>query len=104
MAARQLIDYLERGNIKNSVNLPACHLERGGGHRLVVVNKNVPNMVSQITSLLAVSKINIEDMINHHRGDFAYNIIETEQQISEVDASRIKGIDGVLRVRAIGHV
>jgi D-3-phosphoglycerate dehydrogenase len=103
MAANQLADFLETGAVRNSVNFPACKLDKSTGHRLLIMNRNVPNMVGQITSLLAASQINIMDMINHHRDGFAYNIIDTEQVISPVIAARIQGIKGVVRVRTIEY-
>jgi len=101
MAARQIMDYLESGAIKNSVNLPRCKLERRAPFRITVMNKNVPTMVSQITSLLAAEKVNIMDFINHHSGDYAYNIIDTEQKITGVTLEHIKQIEGIIRVRSI---
>jgi D-3-phosphoglycerate dehydrogenase len=101
MAVRQLTDFLETGAVKNSVNFPSCKLDRHTGHRLLIMNRNIPNMVGQITSMLAASKTNIMDMINHHRNEFAYNIIDTEQELSPVIAARLQGIEGVLRVRVI---
>ncbi|MDR1470121.1 MAG: phosphoglycerate dehydrogenase [Spirochaetaceae bacterium] len=104
MAVRQLASFLETGAVRNSVNFPACKLDKHSGHRLLIMNRNVPNMVGQITSMLAASKINIMDMINHHRDGFAYNIIDTEQETSSVIAARLQGIEGVIRVRAIEEV
>ena len=101
MAVQQLIDYLESGTIKNSVNLPRCHLERHSSSRLVAINRNIPNMVGQITTILAEEKINIMDLINHHRDDYAYNIIDTEQKISGETLDKIKSVDGIIRVRII---
>jgi D-3-phosphoglycerate dehydrogenase len=101
MAARQLVDFLEAGEVRNAVNFPACKLDKHSGHRLLIMNRNVPNMVGQITSMLAASKINIMDMINHHRDGFAYNIIDTEQATSPDIAARLQGIEGVVRVRTI---
>jgi D-3-phosphoglycerate dehydrogenase len=101
MAAQQLIGYLETGAIKNSVNLPRCHLEKRAPSRLVAINRNIPNMVGQITTILAEEKINIQDLINHHRDDYAYNIVDTEQQISEKTLERIKNVEGIIRVRTI---
>jgi D-3-phosphoglycerate dehydrogenase len=103
MAVQQLMDYLESGAVKNSVNLPRCHLEQRAANRLVVVNRNIPNMVGQITTILAAAAINIGDLINHHRDDYAYNIIDTEQPLSEETLSRIKQVEGVIRVRAVSR-
>ncbi len=101
MAVRQLMDYLESGNIKNSVNFPHCKLEQRAPHRLLVANRNIPNMVGQITTILAAANINITDLINHHRDQFAYNIIDTEQEIPIEILGRIGAVDGIIRVRTI---
>ncbi|MDR1219339.1 MAG: phosphoglycerate dehydrogenase [Treponema sp.] len=103
MAARQLMDFLESGAIKNSVNFPQCHLEKHthSPHRLLVANRNVPNMVGQITTALASASVNIADLVNHHRNDVAYNIIDTEQKIPDGALEQIKRIEGVVRVRTI---
>ncbi|GHU38857.1 D-3-phosphoglycerate dehydrogenase [Spirochaetia bacterium] len=102
MAARQTMDFLETGNIKNSVNFPRCRLDRHSPFRLLVANRNIPNMVGQITTVLAGADINITDLINHHSGEYAYNIIDTEQQLSDDCISKLKNINGVVRVRTIG--
>ncbi|MDR0444198.1 MAG: phosphoglycerate dehydrogenase [Treponema sp.] len=101
MAVKQLIDYLEAGAIVNSVNFPRCKLDQRAPFRLLVANKNIPNMVGQITTILAVSNINITDLINHHRDEYACNIIDTEQQIPDQVLERIRKVDGIIRVRAI---
>jgi len=101
MAVKQIIDYLETGTIRNSVNFPRCKLEQHAANRLLVVNKNIPNMVGQITTILAGSNINITDLINHHRDDYAYNIIDTEQQLSAPLLDKIRKVDGIIRVRSI---
>ena len=101
MAVRQLMEYLESGTIINSVNLPGCNLEKRAPHRFAAINRNIPNMVGQITTILAEEKINILDLINHHRDDYAYNIIDTEQELSLTTLSRLINIDGVIRVRMI---
>ena len=101
MAVRQLIDYLESGIIRNSVNYPRCKLEFRSPHRLLVANRNIPNMVGQITTILAEGAINITDLINHHQGGYAYNIIDTEQPVPAVLAEKIKAINGVIRVRTL---
>jgi D-3-phosphoglycerate dehydrogenase len=101
MAVQQLMDYLESGGIKNSVNYPRCRLDQREPYRLLVVNRNIPNMVGQITTVLAEQGINITDLINHHRDEYAYNIIDTEQQIPEEVLSRLRGVDGIIRVRTV---
>jgi D-3-phosphoglycerate dehydrogenase len=101
MAVQQLIDYLEAGSILNSVNYPRCRLDKRSPYRLLVVNKNIPNMVGQIATILAGEKINITDLINHHSDEYAYNIIDTEQQISAPLLEKIRRVDGIIRVRSI---
>jgi D-3-phosphoglycerate dehydrogenase len=103
MAARQLMEFLESGGIKNSVNFPRCRLDQRAPCRLLVANRNIPNMVGQITTLLAGQNINITDLINHHRDDYAYNIIDTEQQIPVPLLEQLKTVEGVIRVRTIVH-
>jgi D-3-phosphoglycerate dehydrogenase len=101
MAVRQLMEFLESGNIKNSVNLPRCRLEQRAPHRLLVVNRNIPNMVGQITTILAGSRINITDLINHHREEYAYNIIDTEQRIPPDALEQLEKVEGIIRVRTV---
>jgi D-3-phosphoglycerate dehydrogenase len=101
MAARQLMKFLETGETINSVNLPRCRLDERAPHRLLAVNRNIPNMVGQITTILAESGVNIADLINHHREDYAYNIIDTEQRIPDAALDRIKAVEGIIRVRSI---
>ncbi|MDR0378209.1 MAG: phosphoglycerate dehydrogenase [Spirochaetaceae bacterium] len=101
MAVRQLMDFLETGTVRNSVNFPRCKLEQRAAYRLVVINRNIPNMVGQITTLLAAEGINIMDLINHHRDRYAYNIIDTDQDIPPVALERIIAVEGIIRVRLI---
>jgi D-3-phosphoglycerate dehydrogenase len=101
MAVRQIMDYLEDGAIRNSVNFPRCRLDQRVPFRLLVTIKNIPNMVGQITTILAGANINIADMINHHRDEYAYNIIDTEQKISDTVLEQIRKVDGIIRVRTI---
>jgi D-3-phosphoglycerate dehydrogenase len=103
MAARQLMDYLETGAVKNSVNLPRCRLDQHSPFRLLVMNRNIPNMVGQITTILAGENNNILDLINHHREDYAYNIIDTEQTISPDTLRKLSDVEGIIRVRTIGN-
>ncbi|MDR1212133.1 MAG: 3-phosphoglycerate dehydrogenase [Spirochaetaceae bacterium] len=101
MAIKQLMEFLESGNIKNSVNFPRCRLERRAPHRLLVANRNIPNMVGQITTLLAGADVNITDLINHHREEYAYNIIDTEQAIPDEVLATLGKVDGIVRVRTL---
>ncbi|MCL2139349.1 MAG: phosphoglycerate dehydrogenase [Treponema sp.] len=101
MAVKQLIDFLENGYIHNSVNFPHCKLEMRSPYRLLVSNRNIPNMVGQITTILAAANINITDLINQHRDEFAYNIIGLEQKIPEETLEQLKHVEGIIRVRYI---
>jgi D-3-phosphoglycerate dehydrogenase len=101
MAAQQLKDFLEAGVIINSVNLPRCKLDSSAHFRLLVINRNIPNMVGQITTILAGASINITDLINHHRDEYAYNIIDTEQKIPDAVLDQLKAVSGIIRVRTI---
>jgi D-3-phosphoglycerate dehydrogenase len=99
MAVDQLQDYLENGNIRNSVNFPGADIPRTTGPRLIVANENVPAMVGQITSLLADQQINISDMLNQHRGDIAYNIIDIDADVQPAQVKKLQAITGVIFVR-----
>jgi D-3-phosphoglycerate dehydrogenase len=101
MAVKQLMDFLETGAIRNSVNYPRCKLDQRAPFRLLVANRNIPNMVGQITTILAGANINITDLINHHRDEFAYNIIDTEQQIPDLVFKQLRQVDGIIRIRLI---
>lgn len=102
MAVDQVRDFLEKGNIVNSVNFPEAEMERNGGPRLVIANKNVPNMVSQISSLLAAEGLNIANMLNKAKADIAYNIIDIDGPApTEELATKLKAIDGVVMVRIL---
>ena len=101
MAAMQLMDFLENGNIKNSVNFPECSLDRSGKQRLTISNQNTPGMIEKITKLLADGKLNIADMINKSRGNLAYNIIDVEGSVGEDLVKKIKATEGVIGVRVV---
>ena len=101
MAARQLIDYIENGNIVNSVNMPAISMPRSGKHRVCVMHKNIPNMLTAITGIVAENNVNIENMLNKSRGDYAYTMIDVSVYDTAAVEERIFAIDGVIRVRVI---
>ena len=101
MVAQQVKDYLENGNIKNSVNFPEVKLSRTEGHRMTVVNSNVPDMIGQISSALAGKGLNIIDMLNKSKGDVAYTIIDIDKPAEDDLIAELSKIDGVLNVRAI---
>jgi D-3-phosphoglycerate dehydrogenase len=101
MAVQQLIGFLEEGSIRNSVNFPVCRLDRNGAFRIVIINRNIPNMVGQITTILASAGINIVNMINQSRDEYAYNIIDTEQKIPESSMRFLRAVDGIIRIRLL---
>ena len=101
MAAMQLMDFLENGNIKNSVNFPECFLDRSGKQRITISNKNTPGMIEKITHLFADNKLNIADMINKSKGNLAYNIIDLEGDINTDLVKKINSIDGIVAVRVL---
>ncbi|MBU8913831.1 MAG: phosphoglycerate dehydrogenase [Spirochaetales bacterium] len=101
MAARQIKAFLEDGNIRNSVNFPRCELGAPDGQRILVANRNIPNMVGQITTILAEHSINIADLLNRHRGDLAYNIIDIEGDVSHKTVDQLRAIEGVIFVRTV---
>lgn len=103
MVAEQVRAYLEDGNITNSVNFPEIVLPRNGGYRIAVVNRNVPNMVGQVSSDLAAVGLNILDMLNRSRGELAVTLIDVERPCPAATAQQIAAIDGVLSVRCLGH-
>ncbi len=100
MAAHELIDYLENGNIVNSVNLPSVELPRTTVVRICVIHKNQPAILSKLSSLISNQGINISNMINRSRGDYAYTIIDCDKNISDETIEMIKG-DGIIRTRVI---
>ncbi|WP_295444753.1 phosphoglycerate dehydrogenase [uncultured Thiodictyon sp.] len=103
MVADQVRDYLEDGNVANSVNFPEINLPRNGGYRMAIVNSNVPNMVGQISTDLAAAKLNILDMLNRSRGDVAVTLIDIDKPCPQDTVAQLRGIAGVLSVRCLGH-
>lgn len=101
MIADQLRDYLEHGNVHNSVNLPTMSLERKGDTRLAIVNRNLPDRVGQISRVLGQKGVNIVHMVNDSRGELAYTLLDVEGMIDAGTAEAIGAIDGVLRARVL---
>ena len=99
MVAEQVADYLENGNITNSVNFPNIAMPRESGYRLAIANANVPNMLGQISTALASAGLNIQNMVNKSRGDFAFTLVDVESAVSQAVIDQLKAINGVLRVR-----
>ena len=101
MAVLQLMDFIENGNIKNSVNFPECALDRNGKTRITITNQNTPGMIEKITRMLAENKLNVEDMINKSKGNLAYNIIDLKGDVSDDLVKKIQAIGGVVAVRVL---
>jgi D-3-phosphoglycerate dehydrogenase len=102
MVAEQVRDFLENGNIRNSVNYPEIVMPRAPNTtRIVVANSNVPNMVGQISTCLATARINIADLLNKSRGEYAYTLIDTDGAVGDDILHRIRGIEGVLSARIV---
>jgi D-3-phosphoglycerate dehydrogenase len=101
MVAEEVRDFLENGNIRNSVNFPEMMMPRSIGHRLGIVNKNVPNMLGQISTCMAESNLNILDMLNKSRGDLAYTLVDVDSPVAAECLASIAAIEGVLNVRAL---
>jgi len=101
MVADQIRDYLENGNIVNSVNFPEAVMPRTDGTRIAIVNSNVPNMVGQISTAMADASLNIIDLLNKSQGDIAYTLADVEGEIPDAVIDRIRAIDGVICVRTI---
>lgn len=98
MAAHELIDYIENGNITNSVNYPSVQMPRSGAARLVVLHRNIPNMITSITGVLSEAGLNIENMANRSRGDYACTLLDADSDFSEATVSAVAALDGVIRV------
>ncbi len=101
MAVEETREYLETGNIRNSVNMPALSLEPSAQNRICIINRNVPNMVAKISSQLGQYGINIETMANKARGEYAYTIVETNDTIDELSIEGIRSSEGIINVRVI---
>jgi D-3-phosphoglycerate dehydrogenase len=101
MAAIELRDFIELGNIKNSVNYPNVALPATGHVRLAILNKNVPSMLQQITDVIASENINIVNMANASKKDNAYTLVEIADDISDAAVAKLAAIEGVTKVRVI---
>ncbi len=101
MAVRELTDYLETGNIANSVNYPSLSQEPSGVMRLCILHRNIPAMLAQITSLFGAEGVNVENLSNKSRGDYAYTIVDLGSFVGEAVIRRVRSIEGVIRVRSI---
>lgn len=102
MAVKEIKNYLKNGNIKNSVNYPGCDMgECGSAARLAINHKNIKNMISQFTNVLGAADINIANMVNKSKGDYAYSLFDFEEPVTEAVLKQLESIEGVLKVRVI---
>lgn len=101
MAVEEIRDYLENGNITHSVNMPAVSVPRSGRARITIIHKNVPNVISKITSTVASENINIDNMVNKSRGEYAYTMLDTDTDVSADAIAAIEALDETVRVRVI---
>ena len=102
MAVNQLVDYIENGNITNSVNYPACDMgvcTREG--RIAVHHMNIPNMISKITGVCSAEHINIHEMVNKSKGDYSYTMLDLDSKATEAVVKDLEAIDGIIKVRII---
>ena len=100
MAAHELIDYIENGNIVNSVNMPAVSMARSSDTRICVIHKNVPGIISAITSALAERNVNVHNMQNASKWDYAYSILDVDTVFADIE-NKLSAVDGIIRVRVV---
>ena len=102
MAVKEIVDYIENGNIKNSVNYPTCDMgictKKG---RIAICHKNMPNLIAQFTGAMATCGINIAEMVNKSKGDYAYTLVDLDSVVTEEAVAKIKAVDGVIKVRIV---
>ena len=94
-------DYLENGNIKNSVNFPNVEMERTGVQRLCVIHRNIPAMLANITRQLSEDGVNVPNMTNKSKGDYAYTIVDVDSPVTDEAIADLKAIPGIIRMRLI---
>ena len=104
MVVDQIKDFLENGNIVNSVNFPTVQMPRESAYRLAIANANVPNMLGQISSAMAAAGLNIHNMVNKSRGEMAYTLVDLDSAVPESVVAQLRTIEGVLNVRALPQV
>ena len=102
MAVKEIMNYLENGSIKNSVNYPNCEVARHTSKaRITMLHKNIPSMITKFTTVLSSYNVNIEEMVNKSRGDYAYSVFDIDMEVTEEMKKALEEIEGVLKVRAI---
>lgn len=102
MAAEELVNYLETGNIKNSVNYPSVEMPHHDGIRLVILHRNIPNMISHVSSTLSAQNINIENLMNRSKGDYAVTLVDVLAEVTDDMISTMQSMEGIIRVIKIG--
>jgi len=101
MAVKELRDYLEYGNITNSVNYPAIDAPFTSAMRICLCHRNIPNVLSSLSAIVSGEGINIENLLNKSKGDYAYTIIDCNEAVGEDVVAKLSAVDGVLKVRCI---
>lgn len=101
MAAEEMDDYLRNGNIKNSVNLPDLHLDRSGIARICIIHRNLPGMLTTLLPIFAKDQVNIENMTNKSRGEYAYSVFDLNTEVDDTVIQELRAVEGVLRVRLL---
>jgi D-3-phosphoglycerate dehydrogenase len=101
MAAKQLIDYIENGNVVNSVNYPTCSMPRTTPCRLVILHKNTQNILAQITGTVGSEGINISNLTNQSKGDYAVTILDVEREVPACSVEKLAQVEGIIKVRVI---
>ena len=101
MAAHEIQDYLDNGNITNSVNLPNVSMERSGDARICVIHRNIPNILAQITSIVSGVGMNVENLANKSRKDYAYTMLDVNGKVSDAMVEQISAIEGIIRIRVL---
>ena len=101
MAATELRDYIENGNITHSVNYPDCAMPRSGAMRVAMIHKNVPNIVSGVTTLISSRGANITNMTNRSRGEYACTLLDLDEVLNGTLYQELSSIEGVIRVRLL---
>ena len=103
MAVRQLRDYLINGNIVNSVNMPNVAQDWSGISRVCLIHRNIPAMLTKIMATLSDDGINVENMTNKSKKDYAYTMVDVNTRITDQVADELRNIDGIIRVRVLNH-
>lgn len=101
MAAEEMDDYLVNGNIRNSVNMPELHLDRSGRVRICIIHRNLPGMLTALLPVFAKDQVNIENMTNKSRGEYAYSVFDLNTDVDDAVVDELKAVEGVLRVRVL---